>query len=285
MARTIAVIQNEILNAIANDPILSQYNSTSKTAIFNLIANIIATSMAIEETNNDQFQLDVETIGKTLAPGTPAWVQAMVFLFQYNSVNTQIIQLDTTYFVPYYPNGVVTAYQIITNCSVTQGLLNQINVKVAKGSLTSPVALTTPELQALQYYLNLIKVAGVVYNAISLNADKLQFAVTVKYKGIYSSTIQASLLNAYNNYLQSLPFDGVIILVDILIALRQVVGVIDVVLNNIVARPDILPFPGGTVMVSGNDWITTEYSTRSGYIQDETESGQDFLSLLTLQAV
>lgn len=282
MARTINQILNQILTNIANDPVLSAINSTSKTAIFNKIAYIISVSMATEEGLNDQFKLDVEAIGATLPPATPNWIQAITFLFQYSSTIPQIPNLNTSTFVPYYPSGVNTAYQIITNCSVTDGLLNQVNVKVAKAG---PSQLATTELQALQYYLNLSKTAGVKYNAISLAADRLQLAVTIKYQGIYSSTIQASLLSAYTTYLQTLPFDGIIYLDNILLALKQVPGVITVRLNQAVARPNILAYPGGTILVTGDDWIIDQYTTSAGYIIDEDTPGNDFLSLINLIAV
>ncbi len=281
MARSITSIQNQILAAIAADPDLSALNSTSKVAIYNKLAFIIASSMAVEEQLNDQFKLDIEAIALTLPPGTPGWIQAITFLFQYSSTTTQIPALNTNTFTPYYPSGTNTAYQIITNCSVTNGLLNSVIVKTAKAG---PTQLATTELLALQYYLNLVKPAGIIYKAISLAPDKIKCGITVKYRGIYSSTIANSLLLAYNNYLQSLPFDGIIYLDELLNAFR-IQGVINVTLNNVVIRPDTISYPGGSVLVYNNDWLIDSYSTKAGFLIDETTSGQDFLSNLNLIAM
>ena len=284
MRRTIQQIQNSILTAIQNDPVLSGLNSTSQVAIYRLWTYIIATAMSTEESLNDQFKIDTENISKYLAPATPSWIQNQVFLFQYSNANPQVVQLDTVNFTPYY-TIINNAYKIVTNCSVNNGYLNTVNIKVAKGPTTAPIPLTNSELSALNYYLQLIKPSGLVYNCISTNADRLKMGVTVKYLGVYSSTIRTNLLNTYTNYLQNLPFNGSIVLIDLVIALRQVPGVIDIVVNNVVARADAISYPYGTTMINSNQWITPEYTTYSGYMSDENTSGQDFLSLLILQAV
>jgi len=281
MARSIQTIQNQILAAIAADPNLSALNSTSQTAIYNLWTYIIATSMATEEGLNDAFVSQVQSIANVLPPATSQWIQAKAFAFQYSSTNPQVIQFNTTTLVPGYAT-VNTTYQIITNCSINQVSMGNIVIKVAKGSATTPVQLATGELQAFQYYMNQIKPCGIIYNCVSLPSDKLFSQFTITYYAAYSATIQASLLSAYTSYLQGIDFGGMIKLVDITLALRNVTGVIDVVCNNMQARADSVPFGTGTNMVLNNTVLSPEYTTAAGYIIDETTAGSDFLTNLTL---
>lgn len=286
MARSVSQIQQTILESIAANPVLNQLNSTSQVAIYNLFAYIISVSQNTEEEGNDAFVQDVENIVSILPPGTPNWIQNQAFLFQYSATNPQIIQFSTASFAPYYP-VVNPALRIITNCSVTVPIPGQVNVLVAGGGTAGtgvPAAISTPQLQALQYYFNQVKPAGIIYSVISEAADNLFSAFTIYYLGIYASTIRASLLTAYTTYLNNINFGGTIYLAQIVAALLSVTGVTNVICNTMVARTAVTPFGLGTIMVTGNDWQITTYTTVAGYIIDETTSGKDFLTNLILIA-
>ena len=286
MARSVSTIQNSILSAIAADPNLSALNSTSQTAIYNLWAYIVASSQAYEEQLNDQFTSEIESMVTKLAPATKPWIQANVFKFQYSNAVPQIIQFDATSYAPYYTT-INAGLQIITNCSITEGPVNIVNVKVAKGGTTATTAqpLSVTELSAFQFYLNQIKPAGIIYNAISIAADRLWTQATVYYNGAYSAVISANLLTAYNNYLNTIPFGGGIKLVDLTLALRNVIGVNDIVIQNMQARPLSTSFGFGYQLVDKYTVdVFPEYITSAGYIIDEDTVGYDFLSQLTLIA-
>src|SRR5690606_15396429 len=139
------------------------------------------------------------------------------FNFQYDSVVPQVVQLNTITLAPEYPL-VNASLRIITRCSVTSGSFNQVNIKVAKNE--PPTALDSSEKSALEYYVNTIKPVGVIYNIISIDSDKFYCGATIYYKGAYSSVILSTLQTAYDNYLASIPFDGVVTLTDLEIALK-----------------------------------------------------------------
>ena len=280
MSRSISTIEQSILDNIAADPILSVVcNSPSQTAGYRLLSYIVAVALGTEEGLNDIFQINVENVANSLPPGSLQWIYNNAMnIFQYSSTNPQIIQLSTTTFTPFY-NVIDSTLRIIKNCSVSQGNLNSVNIKVAKAG---PVILTAPELAALQSFFNNIKPAGIIYNCVSYNADQIKFGCKVSYVAARSGSISNDLLNAYNLYLNTLKFDGKIILLDLVIALRSVNGVIDVVINNAVIRPDVIPYGGGIISVNNNTWLVPEITTYAGYVKDETTSGQDFLSLLVL---
>ena len=280
MSRSISQIQNAIIAQVQSDPTLGPLlTSPSSTALWKLWTFIVATSQGTEEQLYDQFMTEIEALLSTGAPMTASWIQNQVFNFQYSTSVPQIIQLSTTTFAPYWPI-VDSSLRIITRCSVTRGILSQVAVKVAKG--TTPTALNSTELNALQSFLNTIGAAGIIYNAISLNPDKLSTKVTVYYKGVYSSVIQANLLAAYNNLLTNIPFDGTIKVSDIETAMLNVNGVNDVVVNEVSARPDTISFGSGTTLVTGNTELLKEWQTVAGYLVDESTSGFDFLSRLVL---
>lgn len=282
MARNITTIQNQIETSVRDNPTLSNLTSTSQTAIWRLWAFIVATSQAQQEQLNDQFLLDVENVANRLAPGTLTWIQNQALLFQYNATITQIIKFDETTFTPYYET-INTNFRIISNCSVSNGNMNTVNIKVAKGTTTTPSPLSTDELAAFQFYMNQIKPAGIIYNCISVPSDKLRTKATIYFQGAYSSIIQSNLKAAYDNYLQNIGFGGKIKLVDIIIALKSVEGVNDVIINDMRARSNATAFGSGYSLVTSNTVSTfPEYTTVAGYIVDETTASNSFIDLLTL---
>lgn len=284
MARSVQQIQNTILTAIQANPVLSQLNSTSQVSLYNLFSYIISVSQNTEEVLNDAFVQQVENVVNVLAPATAPWIQEQAFLFQYSATTPQIIQFSTQSFTPFYP-VVTPTYQIITNCSVSINTAGYINVKVAQGATAGtgiPVPLSTNQLTAFQYYMNQIKPAGVTYFCTSQQGDRLFSQFTITYNFAYAGTIRAALLAAYNGYLQSVSYGGSIEVVDIVLILRAVTGVINVVCTNMTARTYATPFGSGATLVSSSAWITSTYTTISGYIVGEDTAGNSFLDQLTL---
>lgn len=283
MARSTNQILTTILAAIAADPVLSsQLNSTSSVAYWRLWAYITAVIQNQEEVLNDQFIAQVENIVNVLPPASGGWIQNSAFLFQYSATSPQVIQFSTASFTPFYPT-INPALRIITNCSVSSVSNGTVNIKVAKGPITGiPSPLATTELQAFQQYMNQIKPAGITYFCTSTPADRLFSQFSVTYNGAYSGTIANSLLTAYRSYLANINFGGTIKYIDILLALRQVTGVLDLTCTNMVARPNSTPYGGGNIMVISSTVQNLEYTTAAGYIIDEDTTGDDFLSQLTL---
>ena len=279
MARTIAQIQAQIIATKEAQPELVGLTSTSKRAIWNLWTFVVAACIAIFEQLLDSFLTEVETQVAQSAGASVLWLQAKMFQFQYDATTPQIIQLINT--VPQYP--VVDANKrIITACSVTSSLSNQVSIKVAKSNPF--VALATAELTAAQSYINTIGAAGITYNVISLNADKLYVQAQIYYQGQYSTVIQQNVIDAINSFLQNLSivnFNGSMKISDLEIAIRSVAGVNDVVLNNVRGRDDASSFSNGIDLVLNNTVISRQWNTIAGYIVQETTTGKTFADSLT----
>ena len=279
MARTIAQIQAQIIATKNAQPELAGLTSTSKRAIWNLWTFVVAACIAIFEQLLDSFLTEVETQVAQSAGASVLWLQAKMFQFQYDATTPQVIQLINT--VPQYP--VVDANKrIITACSVTSSLSNQVSIKVAKSNPF--VALASAELTAAQSYINTIGAAGITYNVISLNADKLYVQAQIYYQGQYSTVIQQNVIAAINSFLQNLSivnFNGSMKISDLEIAIRSVAGVNDVVLNNVRGRDDASSFSNGIDLVLNNTVISRQWNTIAGYIVQETTTGKTFADSLT----
>lgn len=274
MAYSISDIQNQILNAAANQPTLSGLTSPSQVSIYNLWSYITAVGINIEENLWDNFQAQLENQILAAPVGTDSWLNSQVFLFQYNATSPQIVTLNSG-FTPSYP-VINTNDQIITRSSVITQQNRIVNIKVATSN--PPQALSTLQKSALQSYLDTINFAGVQYNVISLPADILLVGATIYYNGQYSSTIQQTCLNAFNNYMANVPFNGYVVVSQIEQALLAVPGVEDVVLNNVAIRPDGVPLSNTTYLVQNDLELQRRNSMYAGYVVNES-SPNDFLSL------
>jgi hypothetical protein len=107
----------------------------------------------------------------------------------------------------------------------------------------------------------------------------------VYYDGQYSTVISGTVIGAINNFLSNLSFNGVLKVSDIELAIRNVVGVNDVLLKNIKIRSDATAFVDGTFLIQDNTVISRIFPTVSGYIVGETTVGNTFVDKLTFIAL
>ena len=276
MARTIQSIQAGLLASVASQPALSGLTSPSQTSIYNLWSYVTSVGMNLEETLWDTFQADLETQIANAPIGTDTWVNKQVQVFQYDAITPQIVYL-TSGFTAAYPVVDVTK-QIISRSSVKTQPSRNVLVKVATSN--PPQALSTPQLNSLQAYLNTISFAGVQYQAFSFSADQLTIGVQVYYNGQYASTITGDTLNAFNNYMLNIPFDGYVINSKIEEALLAVNGVTDVVLNTVAIRPATNSIGSATYLVQNNTELIRKYPLFAGYCIGETTVGYRFQDLM-----
>lgn len=276
MARSVVVIQDQIeQDLVAYFAVIGvtiDRTQWSRRNMLRLLCNVFANATAIVEQLFDQNVTDTENRLLAVAPQTNAWWKAQMLKFQYNADDPQVIQLDTTTFVPYYPT-VNTDYQIIKYCSVNAGGLGTTIIKCAAQTSGLPSALDAGQIDAAQSFVNTIANPGINYFVVSNPADELYSQMTIYYKGQYSAVIATNVIASINNFLNSLPFDGAFQLDDYLTAIRNTTGVTRIVFNNIQLRRYDVTFGSGTVLVADNAWITDSLISYAGYIITETTSG------------
>jgi len=257
MARTVAVIQAQIIAFIASNNNLTYQDennitrnityNTSKRAFWNVLAFVIASCIAYFEQLFDQYVTNIEAQVAQSAAASVLWIQAKMFTFQWDSSNPQIVALING--VPQYPE-VDDTLQIITGCSVTVDTDNSVLVKCATGNPFTE--LTTPQVQAAQAYISLIGDAGITYDVLSQGPDRLYIYGQVYFNGQYSAIISANVISAVTNYLQTLSqtnFNGTIKISDLENVIRGVTGVNDVTLQNVVGRNINQAYGSGTPLI------------------------------------
>lgn len=291
MARTTETIQKTIDIEQAAQSSLTDLNSPSQAAIYTLWKFIIASVINQLEQLWDSMIADNEDVIAQAAVPSDRWLQAKVFEFQYDSVTPQIMTINSD-FAPEYATVDATK-RIITRCSVKTTSNRVVTVKVAKSD--PPVALSVGELASLQGYLTQggdgtlsnpgvgIGFAGVEIIASSLASDKVFLEGTIYYDGQYNSTIQDAVIQAIENYLASIPFDGVIKVIDLTDAIQSVPGVNDILIENFAVRADTTAFNSKTFLIQNFTQAFTGYSLFAGYCVEETTVGETFTDKLTFE--
>ena len=283
MARSVDTIYNQITASLvasfATAGITIDPTQWSRRNLLRLVCFVIATAIATFEQLNDQLKADIEAVTDTLPPQTEKWIKAQALKFQYSADNPQIVQLNETTQTYYYPN-VNTDYQIVKYCSVN-GAGGVVSVKVAAAGPTALTTGSTGQLAAFQSYMKELGVTGITLTAVSLDADEIYIKANVYYVAQYSAIIQTNVIAAINTYLANIPFNGKLLKTDLEIAIRNVAGVNDVVLQTVRARKATDTYPAGTVLVNDFVEIQRNYQTIAGYIIPETTTGATLTDTLT----
>jgi hypothetical protein len=289
MARTTdEIIETMDAEQAAQPTLVSELTTPSQTGIYTLWKYITAQIINYVEQLWDAFKIQLEASIATAPVGSESWLQSKVFEFQYSATVPQL--LEVVDFAPAY-NPVDETLRIITRCAVKTAPNNTVLVKVAKSD--PPVALSAPELAALQSYLTDggdgsyvgrgrgLGFAGINIKAISLSADRLFINGTIYYNGQFASVIAANVIAAINTYMANLPFNGSVSLLDITDAIQSVEGVNDIFLNNVAIRASATAFASKSYLIQSNTTSLTTYPTYAGYIIEEDTVGEDFLTKLT----
>ena len=100
MARTLQQILDEITNRIKTDPEVAPYidvDTPSKVAEWKLWRYIVAVCIYLHEQLWDILKGELELIALRAVPGTAAWLQRQVLLFQYSVTTPQVVVLIDGY--------------------------------------------------------------------------------------------------------------------------------------------------------------------------------------------
>jgi hypothetical protein len=173
----------------------------------------------------DFHKKEVIDIITTQKPHTLQWYVRMAKLFQYG---VALPGESDTYAVPTDDPAIV-----IVKYAAAVELLNLVRIKVAKqlGAVLAP--LDTGELTAFAAYMSRIKDAGVRLQLTSGEPDSLQLSLHIHYDPLILSSSgerldgasTAPVKDAVNAFLSSLPFNGLFVLNNLIIALQAIDGV------------------------------------------------------------
>lgn len=233
MARTIEQIQGVMLSQIASDPNLAALNSTSKVSLYRLFTFVVAFAIWALEQLFDQHKQEIDTRIAEQKSGTRNWYKNKSLDFQYGF---DLLPDSDVFDNTLATDEQIEASKIVKYCSVKEGLeSNRLIIKIASEASEVLEPITVDQLDSFTAYVEEIKYAGVKVNVVNNPADKLILDLVVFRDPLVLSDTGMSVLNAnqpaedrIKAYMKELPFNGELVLNDMIEQLRKVPGVINV---------------------------------------------------------
>lgn len=230
MARTIQEIQNLIFQAKAQEPTLSELNSTSKVAIWRLWVYIIAVAIWSLEKLFDQHRADIDKRLAEFKPHTARWYRSKALAFQYGF---DLLPDSDTFDNQGHTEEAIEASKIVKYSAVIESKNEgRLIVKISgeQGEQLQPI--TDAQKQAFEAYLQEIKDAGVRLSVVNYQPDILHLQMKIVYDPLVLDSNGQSIIHAtkpvekaIKDYLKRLPFNGELVLAHLIDALQQAEGV------------------------------------------------------------
>jgi len=242
-----------INDEVSNDADLSGATSTSKTADYKLWMMVFSFLSWLQEQLWGEAKLELQDIVDKGENGTDLWLANEITKFQYGA---SLVFDDET--ATYSYAVIDETKQIIKRKAINSSNgLTLIKVASEDGSGT-PIPLTLPQLLAFKEYISQIQWAGTNLKAVSIASDKLLLPATIYFDALVTeAVVKVNVEAAIAGYLANLPFNGEFSLTKLVDAIQLAVGVKDVVLGNVQARPDTLSFTS----------VSRVYYPNSGYYE------------------
>ena len=230
MARTIQEIQELIYQAKAQEPALSELNSTSKVAIWRLWVYIIAVAIWGLEKIFDLHRADIDKRLAELKPHTARWYRSKALAFQYGF---DLLTDSDKFNNQGHTEEAIEASKIVKYSAVIESKNEgRLIVKIAgeQGDTLQPI--TDAQKQAFESYLQEIKDAGVRLSVVNYLPDVLHLQMKIVYDPLLLDSNGQSIIHAtkpvetaIKDYLKRLPFNGELVLAHLIDALQQAEGV------------------------------------------------------------
>lgn len=242
MARTIAEIKKSMTDKFMQDAILrnsygisgsdATWDDTfSSVSIENILIHIVSVCAYSLETLFDLFKAEVnEQITQNVVP-TVRWYHTQAVGFQYGDV--LVYDEDAGRFC----YGTVDETKRVVKYCAVKDRGGSIQMLVSGDAGGKPVVLQQGVMTAFRGYMNSVKVAGVILDVRSLEADSIRIAVTVQVDpqviGVNGRRIDDGRLvvvEAVDAYLARIVYGGTFNKTRCVDAIQTVEGVVDVTL-------------------------------------------------------
>ena len=243
MARTIKEIKDSITGSFMSNSVLQAAyefeagavfeNEFSKVSVESILFDVVAFAIWLLESIFDNHKKEIDTALYEQKSGTPRWYRNMSLAFQYGfDLLVDSDKFDNTG----YTDDQIEASKIIKYCSVKESIeSNRLTIKVAGESGDALEPLDDTQITAFLQYMSEVKYAGVKLNVVNNPADKLLLNMQIYRDVLVLDQYGVSLKNgqdkpvekAIRAYMKTLPFDGVLVLNDLIAHIRAVEGVDD----------------------------------------------------------
>lgn len=242
MARTVAEIKKTMTDAfLANETLREKYglsssstwtNSFSPVSLENIIIYIVATAFYVLERLFDQYLVDVaEKVDGAVVASVP-WYHKVALAYQ---KGYDLILNETT---QRYEYARIDESKQIVKYAAVRDRGTSVQILVSGDNNGNPVALSNDDLTPFKYYMNRVKVAGVILKITSKDSTRISVAATIYVDPLVINSKGESLSDgskpvelAIANHFKSILYGGIFNKTKLVDAIQAVNGVVDVELG------------------------------------------------------
>ena len=243
MARTLDIVKKDLTNSFMQNSIMQNAYGFADDLLFenvfsivsfeNILFDVIAFAIFNLELIFDKHTTQIDTAIYENKPGTARWYRNMALKFQYGR---QLLTDDDEFNNVGFTDDQNEATKIIKYCSVKESLeSSRLIIKIAGETAGELSELLPDEITAFNYYLSQVAYAGVKLNVVNNPADKLLLNLQVFRNPLVIDSAGNNIENggkpideALKVYMKNLPFDGELVINDMIDFLRDVSGIINV---------------------------------------------------------
>jgi len=242
MARTISEIKKTMTDAFMADQAVREkyklsstdtYNNVfSKVVLENILFYIFAACCHFMEKLFEKYRDDVDVKISSAVVASVPWYWKMATGFQYG--DALVFDEATQQYI--YANE--DDSKKVVKYAAVRDRGTSVEILVAGDNNGRPVALSTDILSAFENYMNRVKIAGVVLNIYSREADSLIINASVTVdplvidrNGVKISDGTRPVETAIDNYLNNIVYGGTFNKTKLVDAIQSVEGVSDVLLG------------------------------------------------------
>lgn len=215
-------IRTQVYGELENDSDLGLFNSPSKTADWNLWADVMAFVQYLLHGLWTTYEQRLNEAATRVIAHNTTWYASKALEFQFGDslvVDSGVVR---------YPS-VDLSKRIVATAAVKENQDGHLIIKVAKRGGAGLEPLSSAELLAFKGYVEGFKDAGVVTPVVSQNPDLLRIGLEIYYNPIVPlATLRLQVESAIQNYVTNLPFDGMFRRTKLIDALQALQGIKDV---------------------------------------------------------
>lgn len=242
MARTISEIKKTMTDAFMADQTVREkyklssedtFNSAfSKVSLENILFYIVAACCHFMEVIFEKYSKDVDDKISSAVVASVPWYWKIATGFQYG--DALVFDEATQQYI--YANE--DDSKKFVKYAAVRDRGTSVEILVAGDNNGRPVALSIDILSAFENYMNRVKIAGVVLNIYSREADSLTIsaevtvdALVIDRRGVRISDGSRPVEEAVDGYLRNIVYGGTFNKTKLVDAIQEVDGVIDVELG------------------------------------------------------
>lgn len=216
----------------SSQQLLADLDTPSKVARWRLMLWVVATAIWVHEMLWDIFRAEVDVLVANAPSGTPRWYVNQALAYQEGYA---LAEVDGVFKYPL----IDPEAQIIKRAAIVESA-GMCVLKVAREEAGAIVPLLPAQVGPFAAYIDAIKFAGTIINILTDVPDKLKVAYDVYYDPLVMMPNGALItdpgvfpvVDAIQQYISNLPFDGRLVLTAMTDAVQRASGVVNPVLVN-----------------------------------------------------